>query len=50
MALTLTSESFNEGELLAVDHVLSEAYGFGCSGGNDQTQSYSFSSSCSFGR
>lgn len=34
MALKLTSASFKEGELLGVDHVLSEAYGFGCNGGN----------------
>lgn len=34
MALKLTSASFNEGELLGNDHVLSEAYGFGCNGGN----------------
>jgi Raf kinase inhibitor-like YbhB/YbcL family protein len=34
MALTLTSESFKEGEHLGTPHVLSEAYGFGCTGGN----------------
>ena len=34
MALVLTSESFKEGEYLGHDHVLSEAYGFGCAGGN----------------
>ncbi|MCB1746418.1 MAG: YbhB/YbcL family Raf kinase inhibitor-like protein [Gammaproteobacteria bacterium] len=34
MALILTSESFKEGELLGTDHVLSEAFGFGCAGGN----------------
>ena len=34
MALILTSESFKEGELLGIDHVLSEAYGFGCAGHN----------------
>ncbi|MEQ8230259.1 MAG: YbhB/YbcL family Raf kinase inhibitor-like protein [Gammaproteobacteria bacterium] len=34
MALILTSESFNEGEVLASQHVLSEAFGFGCKGGN----------------
>ena len=38
MALTLTSESFNEGELLGSDHVLSEAYGFGCQGANRSPQ------------
>ena len=34
MPLTISSSSFNEGELLGMDHVLSEAYGFGCTGGN----------------
>ena len=34
MALTVRSESFNEGERLGVDHVLSEAFGFGCTGKN----------------
>lgn len=34
MAMTLTSASFNEGDLLGTDHILSEAFGFGCSGGN----------------
>lgn len=34
MALILTSASFNEGDMLGADHVLSEAYGFGCAGGN----------------
>lgn len=34
MALNLTSASFKEGELLGIDHVLSEAYGFGCTGAN----------------
>lgn len=34
MALILTSESFKEGELLGMQHVLSEAYGFGCAGNN----------------
>ena len=32
--LVLTSESFNDGDYLASDHILSEAYGFGCAGGN----------------
>ena len=32
--LVLTSESFNDGDYLANDHFLSEAYGFGCAGGN----------------
>ena len=34
MALSLSSESFNDGDYLSVDHVLSEAYGFGCNGKN----------------
>ncbi len=34
MAMTLTSASFNEGDLLGTDLILSEAFGFGCSGGN----------------
>ncbi len=34
MAMTLTSASFNEGDLLGTEHILSEAFGFGCSGGN----------------
>ena len=32
--LVLTSESFHDGDYLANDHALSEAYGFGCAGGN----------------
>ena len=38
MALVLTSKSFNDGDYLDNDHVLSEAYGFGCSGGNMSPQ------------
>lgn len=34
MALILTSESFQEGGILDTAHVLSEAFGFGCNGGN----------------
>lgn len=34
MALTLTSENFRQGDYLGQEHVLSEAYGFGCKGGN----------------
>ena len=30
----LTSNSFNDGDYLGSDHILSESYGFGCSGGN----------------
>ena len=30
----LTSNSFNDGDYLGNDHILSEAYGFGCAGGN----------------
>ena len=38
MAFTLTSSSFKEGETLAMDHVLSADYGFGCGGGNKSPQ------------
>jgi len=38
MALTLSSNSFNDGDYLAQDHVLSENYGFGCAGGNKSPQ------------
>jgi hypothetical protein len=38
MALVLTSKSFNDGDYLDNDHVLSEAYGFGCAGGNSSPQ------------
>lgn len=34
MSLILTSASFQEGDYLGPDHVLSEAYGFGCKGAN----------------
>jgi hypothetical protein len=34
MALTLSSNSFKEGETLRTEHILSADYGFGCSGGN----------------
>ena len=34
MTLTLSSTSFNEGETIPDKHHMSEAYGFGCSGGN----------------
>ena len=34
MGLTLTSESFSDGDYLSLDHVLSEQYGFGCAGRN----------------
>ncbi len=30
----LTSNSFKDGDYLGGDHILSESYGFGCSGGN----------------
>ena len=36
--LVLTSESFDDGDYLANDHALSEAYGFGCAGGNRSPQ------------
>src|SRR5207237_8905178 len=32
--MQLTSNSFGDGDYLAIDHVLSAEYGFGCSGGN----------------
>ena len=38
MPLTLTSASFQDGDYLSNDHVLSEAYGFGCAGGNRSPQ------------
>ncbi len=34
MGLTLMSESFQDGDYLGNDHVLSEAFGFGCAGAN----------------
>ena len=34
MSLVLKSESFKDGERLKTPQVLSEAYGFGCAGGN----------------
>jgi Raf kinase inhibitor-like YbhB/YbcL family protein len=34
MALRLRSDSFNDGDYLAEQHVLSAQYGFGCGGGN----------------
>ena len=34
MPLTLASDSFADGDYLDDRHVLSEAYGFGCAGGN----------------
>ena len=34
MALTVSSDSFNDGDYLGQEHVLSENYGFGCAGGN----------------
>jgi Raf kinase inhibitor-like YbhB/YbcL family protein len=36
--MQLTSTSFNDGDYLAMDHVLSADYGFGCSGGNRSPQ------------
>ena len=35
MALTLSSDSFKDGDYLAMEHVLSAGYGFGCAGGNN---------------
>jgi Raf kinase inhibitor-like YbhB/YbcL family protein len=34
MTLELQSDSFNDGDYLGADHVLSEEYGFGCAGAN----------------
>ena len=34
MALTLSSNSFKDGDKLSMDHVMSADYGFGCDGGN----------------
>jgi Raf kinase inhibitor-like YbhB/YbcL family protein len=34
MALKLTSNSFNDGDYLSMDHVLSAEFGFGCAGRN----------------
>ena len=34
----VTSASFRDGDYLGDDHVLSEAYGFGCAGGNKSPQ------------
>ena len=34
MALTLSSTSFKEGEIIPVKHHMGEAYGMGCAGGN----------------
>jgi hypothetical protein len=36
--ITLTSANFNDGDYLGNDHILSEAYGFGCAGGNVSPQ------------
>jgi len=36
--MELKSSDFNDGEFLAMDHVLAEKYGFGCSGGNRSPQ------------
>ena len=34
MGMSLRSDSFQDGNYLAAEHVLSEDYGFGCAGGN----------------
>ena len=34
MAMTLTSNSFKDGDYLGQEHILSADYGFGCGGGN----------------
>ena len=38
MSLTLTSQSFHDGDYLPAGHILSEDYGFGCAGGNQSPQ------------
>ena len=38
MTFTLTSSSFNDGDYLSLDHVLSEPFGFGCAGKNISPQ------------
>jgi hypothetical protein len=38
MGLRVVSESFNDGDYLGTDHILSEAFGFGCAGGNVSPQ------------
>ncbi len=38
MAMTLTSQSFKDGDYLGREHVLSTDYGFGCDGGNKSPQ------------
>ena len=38
MGFTLSSTSFNDGDYLGLDHVLSEPYGFGCAGKNISPQ------------
>src|ERR687887_2422558 len=37
-SMRLTSTSFQDGDYLAMDHVLSADYGFGCDGGNKSPQ------------
>lgn len=38
MVMVLTSANFKDGDYLNNDHILSEAYGFGCAGGNASPQ------------
>ena len=40
MAFTLVSNSFKEGETLAMDYILSADYGFACGDGNKSPASY----------
>ena len=37
-SMSLTSANFSDGDYLALDHILSADYGFGCSGGNKSPQ------------
>ena len=38
MSLTVTSQSFRDGDYLPSAHILSEDFGFGCAGGNQSPQ------------
>src|SRR2546428_323035 len=38
MSFSVTSSSFNDGDYLNLEHVLSDAYGFGCAGQNISPQ------------
>ena len=38
MAFKVVSQSFKDGDYLAMDHMLAASYGFGCAGGNKSPQ------------